>query len=222
MTSLIYYGLSLSTASLSGDPYISFMLSALVEIPGYTLSYISMQKLGRRPSMVGSLVLGGISVIISNATSSITALSLTFFLFGKLWATCAFGTIYLYTSELYPTSLRTKGVGFSSMCSRISSILAPQISHLSHTAEWLPMAIFGVCGITSGLLCLLLPETLGREMPQSIADALAMGETPRQDLEVLVNADELGQGQEEHGNAHSSSRRGSDGANESSPLLGCL
>lgn len=230
MTSLIYYGLSLSTASLSGDPYLSFLLSALVEIPGYTLSYLSMEKLGRRPSLVISLVLGGISVIVSNVASSIGWLNLTFFLVGKLGATCAFGTIYLYTSELYPTSLRTKGVGFSSMCSRISTILAPHINHLSNTAAWLPMAIFGTCGIVSGLLCLLLPETLGREMPQTIADALAMGETSAsQDLQVLVNADQLEQqGQEESSRTNQTvssrtrRRRGSGEAGESTPLLGCI
>ena len=30
-----YYGISMSTPNLSGDPVIAFILSALVELPGY-------------------------------------------------------------------------------------------------------------------------------------------------------------------------------------------
>ena len=33
-----YYGLSLTSVSLSGDPYLNFFLSALVEIPGKEVS----------------------------------------------------------------------------------------------------------------------------------------------------------------------------------------
>ena len=40
------------------------------------------------------------------------------FLIGKFGVSCGFGTIYLYTSELFPTTLRNLGVGMSSMIGR--------------------------------------------------------------------------------------------------------
>lgn len=157
------------------DPYLNFLLVALVEVPGYTLSYISMQKLGRRPSVAISLVIGGLSCILDPfVPTSIVWLDIGLFLVGKLGATCAFGTIYLYTSELYPTSIRTRGVGISSMFGRIGAIVSPYIASLQSTSYWLPMAIFGGCTVLSGCLVCFLPETLGRELPETLAEAMAM------------------------------------------------
>ncbi len=82
--------------------------------------------------------------------------------------TCAFGTIYLYTSELYPTSLRTGGLGFSSTCGRVGAVLSPYVAMLSKVRHWLPLVVFGGAAILSGLLALLLPETLGRDLPETV------------------------------------------------------
>ncbi len=38
VNSLVYYGLSLNTNSLAGDPYLNFFLSGAVEIPAYIVS----------------------------------------------------------------------------------------------------------------------------------------------------------------------------------------
>lgn len=53
----VFYGLSLNSTSLSGNKYVNFILVCLVEIPGYTLSWITMNKIGRRWSLAGSLLL---------------------------------------------------------------------------------------------------------------------------------------------------------------------
>ncbi len=49
VVSMVYYGLSINAATLApGDPFLNFLLVAMAEIPGYLLSYVTMQKLGRR------------------------------------------------------------------------------------------------------------------------------------------------------------------------------
>lgn len=53
----VFYGLSLNATSLSGNKYINFILVCLVEIPGYTLSWIAMNKIGRRWAIAGSYLL---------------------------------------------------------------------------------------------------------------------------------------------------------------------
>ena len=40
---------------------------------------------------------------------------------------------------------------------------------------WIPLIIFGVNALFSGFLILLLPDTLGRELPETIKDALKLG-----------------------------------------------
>ena len=44
-------------------------------------------------------------------TAKYEAVSTLFFLVGKFGATAAFGTVYLYTGELFPTEVRTSGIG---------------------------------------------------------------------------------------------------------------
>lgn len=53
----VFYGLSLNATSLSGNKYVNFILVCLVEIPGYSLSWILMNKIGRRWSLAGSLLM---------------------------------------------------------------------------------------------------------------------------------------------------------------------
>jgi OCT family organic cation transporter-like MFS transporter 4/5 len=47
------------------------------------------------------------------------------FLIGKLGITSSFGVIVVYTAELYPTGMRSIGVGTSSTVARAGAMLAP-------------------------------------------------------------------------------------------------
>ena len=49
---------------------------------------------------------------------------------GKSGASGAFSVIYIYTSELFPTSVRNTAVGVCSMTGRVSAMLAPQLAVL--------------------------------------------------------------------------------------------
>ena len=44
---------------------------------------------------------------------------------GKFAVTCPFGMIYIYTQELYPTSIRSFGLGICNTAGRIGSAMAP-------------------------------------------------------------------------------------------------
>ena len=62
---MIYYGLSMNASSLAGDVYVNFALLSLCEIPGYSLSYVGMNWLGRKASLSSSLLVGGLACLIS-------------------------------------------------------------------------------------------------------------------------------------------------------------
>jgi hypothetical protein len=53
----VYYGMSVNSTSLGGNKYLNFALVCLVEIPGYTLAWIAMNRFGRRRTLCGSLLL---------------------------------------------------------------------------------------------------------------------------------------------------------------------
>ena len=61
--SLVYYGLSLNTGSLVGDPHLMLFISGIIEVPAYLLSAKIIDVLGRRPVISFCLVSGGLACI---------------------------------------------------------------------------------------------------------------------------------------------------------------
>ena len=55
-------------------------------------------------------------------------LTLTLAIIGKMGSAAAFGLIYIYSLELYPTVVRNGGMGLSSCVGRIGSMLAPYVA----------------------------------------------------------------------------------------------
>ena len=54
-------------------------------------------------------------------------------LIGKFAVSTAFALLYVYTTELFPTEARNKGMGLSSVAARFGGILAPFVSLLVRT-----------------------------------------------------------------------------------------
>lgn len=62
--SLVYYGLSINSVSLSGNRYVSFMLVVLVEIPAYIIVVIVLDKYGRKKTLVANYVLCAVTSLL--------------------------------------------------------------------------------------------------------------------------------------------------------------
>ncbi|GFR05017.1 hypothetical protein TNCT_31971 [Trichonephila clavata] len=52
-------------------------------------------------------------------------------LLGKLCITCSFAIIYVFTAEIFPTVVRSIGLGSSCLGARLGSIIAPFVRELS-------------------------------------------------------------------------------------------
>lgn len=100
------------------------VIVTIAQIPGYFSAAYLADRIGRRPVIVGYLLLSAASAFFfgrSTATSSLLvwACLMSFFNLG------AWGGVYAYTPELYPTRLRTTGAGSAAAFGRIGGILAP-------------------------------------------------------------------------------------------------
>uniref|UniRef100_A0A0K8UT55 Organic cation transporter protein n=1 Tax=Bactrocera latifrons TaxID=174628 RepID=A0A0K8UT55_BACLA len=201
INAVVFYGLSLNSTNLSGNKYLNFVLVCLIEIPGYTLAWICLRKLGRRCALSGSLFLCAATCIAGGyITKGSTGAIVTLFLIGKLGITSSFAVVYTYTAEMIPTLIRSGGVGVMSTFARFGAMLAPFVPLLGTYYEALPLLLFGAASFSAGLLGLLLPETFRKKLPDTVAEAKQMNKaTPikkpaaaavsEEQVVVSINAD---------------------------------
>ncbi|XP_061193456.1 organic cation transporter protein-like [Saccostrea echinata] len=181
VVSMVYYGLSLNSGNLAGDFYLNFFLTGLVEFPAYTLCLVLLDRIGRKKLHCACMVLGGLACIstiftvlyIGKSHQMYTTVILA--MIGKIGAAAAFAVIYVWSAELYPTVVRNVAMGASSSCARIGGMVSPYVADLSlivdgHFGQALPLVVFGGASILAGLLSLILPETLGANLPETIQD----------------------------------------------------
>jgi len=198
VATLGYYGLSLSSAGLSSDPFTSFALSATMEIPAYLFCILCLDKAGRKGILAFSQILAGTTCLAAALLPAhLTTLTTALTLIGKFGASASFAIVFIFTAELFPTPVRNSAIGLCSTSARIGGLMAPTIASLSSTNPLLPFLIMGCCSCLGGLVALLLPETAGLPLPDTIEDAVRIGSTKnnyRQNLMVtsqsLIQADE--------------------------------
>ena len=95
---------------------------------------------------------------------------------GKFLISMTFAIAYLYTAELFPTKVRNLAVGMASTFARIGSISAPYIVDLLGSIHaGIPVVIFGIASASAGLFSLMLPETLNKKLPESVAEVERAG-----------------------------------------------
>uniref|UniRef100_G3TYG1 Solute carrier family 22 member 16 n=1 Tax=Loxodonta africana TaxID=9785 RepID=G3TYG1_LOXAF len=136
--SLGFYSFSLNSVNLGDMYYKPRIMTGAVELPAYMFVCIGMDKVGRRNILIFSLITsalicGAIMVIPEDyhVWGMVAAMA------GKFAIGAAFGLIYLYTAELYPTMVRSLAVGSGSMMCRVGSIMAPFCVYL--TSIWISM-----------------------------------------------------------------------------------
>ena len=98
-----------------------------------------------------------------------------FSLVGKFMATASFAIVYVYTAELFPTSIRNQAVGTCSLVARIGGICSILLSLLAQFWKPAPVFIMGCVASTAGGLAVFFPETLGQKLPDTMEEALKIG-----------------------------------------------
>jgi putative MFS transporter len=112
-----YYGLFLwlpfvlqDEQKFSVDVYLLLTLSALSQFPGYAASIWLVERIGRKPTLSIFLALGGVSAL-TFALADTAPVYIAALFFVGFFNLGAWGAVYPYTSELFPTRLRSSAFG---------------------------------------------------------------------------------------------------------------
>ncbi|XP_053196685.1 solute carrier family 22 member 7-like [Scomber japonicus] len=165
-----YYGISLNITGFGLNPYLTQFIFASIEMPMKIGVYFFLVKVGRKPGQTGTLVLTGVCLLINMFIAKGNVIRTVVAVLGKALSEASFTIVYLYTTELYPTVVRQNGLGYTSFMARLGVSISPLIMLLEDVWHLLPSLIYCAVAVGSGLVGLLLPETLNAELPELIED----------------------------------------------------
>ena len=102
------------------------LIMTLAQLPGYLAAAWLVDRIGRKYTLSLFLLMSGIcSYFFGNSQTATTLLiwgaSMSFFNLG------AWGVIYTYTPEMYPTAIRALGSGWAAGFGRIGGMIAPML-----------------------------------------------------------------------------------------------
>ncbi|CAA0818061.1 Organic cation/carnitine transporter 3 [Striga hermonthica] len=158
---MIYYGMPLGLGNLSFDLYLSVTLNALSEFPASVVTLLLIRKLGRRGFIVGLTLLSGICsvgcVVVEWRVMQVGLELVSFF-----GACTAFDVVLIYTVELFPTCVRNSAVSMVRQALVLGGTLSPVLVAAGRkNGLMLSYGVFGVTIAACGLAVVLLPETRG-------------------------------------------------------------
>ncbi|KAH7840215.1 hypothetical protein Vadar_014220 [Vaccinium darrowii] len=182
-----YYGLVLLTTELNNGHnkctvtevqskasqdvnYADVFITSFAEFPGLILSACIVDKFGRKLSMSAMFFLCCIflfPLLFHQAPGLTTGL-----LFGaRICITATFTIVYIYAPEIYPTTVRTTGVGLASSVGRVGGMVCPLVAvgliHGCH--QTVAIVLFEIVVFISGTCVLFFPfETKGRELSDKV------------------------------------------------------
>lgn len=169
-----YYGMFLWLPTVMLDKGFSLVKSfqyvlimTLAQLPGYFTAAYFIEKFGRKFVLVAYLLFTALSAIWFGYADSVGALlaagiCLSFFNLG------AWGGLYAYSPELYPTRVRSTGVGLATSFGRIGGVIAPLLVGMLKgrgTGIELIFVLFFVTILVGAFAVLILGrETKGQEL----------------------------------------------------------
>ena len=129
--------------------FVFWMTAA--QIPGYAAAAILIDRIGRKITLVSFLFGCAVAAYFFGHATSETEILLwgclmSFFNLG------AWGIIYTYTPELYPTAGRATGSGWAGACGRIGGMAAPPVVGILFGG---PEDFSTVFAVFTGVLCLI-------------------------------------------------------------------
>ena len=177
-----YYGVFIWLPQLLVDRGLStvrsfeyVLITTLAQVPGYFSAAWLVERWGRRPTLVTYLLGSAVSALLlgragDDPTLLIWSCLLSFFNLG------AWGVVYTYTPEQYPTEIRAFGAGSAASFGRLGGIIAPYLTPwLMSSAGFSQPAVFVVfmaVFAATGLVVLLFgEETRGRPLEAITATA---------------------------------------------------
>ncbi|KAL1205630.1 Organic cation/carnitine transporter 5 [Cardamine amara subsp. amara] len=158
-----YYGVPLAVRDIKVNIYLSEALNALVELPTFVITPILMEKFSRRSTVLVNCLVGGATGVLCFVMSLCGRTNIAFALeLGSFFcARIGFNLMAVYMVELFPTCVRNSATMMLRQALVVGGACCPIIASIGRNVPSLSFAVFGFAMSGLGLFALLLPETKG-------------------------------------------------------------
>ncbi|KFK42345.1 hypothetical protein AALP_AA2G244200 [Arabis alpina] len=177
-----YYGVPLAVRDIKVNIYLSEALNAMVELPTFVITPILLERFSRRSSLIVNGLIGGASGVfcfvlsLLGRTNMAFALELASFFCARI----GFNLMAVYMVELFPTCVRNFATTMLRQALILGGACCPIIASVGTNVPSLSFAVFGLAMSGLGLFALLLPETKG----SSLCDTMEAQEERDQSLKT--------------------------------------
>lgn len=182
------YYLTYAADHLGGTVYQNIAFQGIVEFPIDILIALAMSMFNRRPLLLLFWILNIIMLLfLAIAPSFLPALTdptsflkLVFAMTAKGAIAACFTIVWVWSQELFPTSLRASSVGLGSMCARFGAMLSPFLFELG---EVVPFYVLAGGAVFVSYYNFGLPETFRVEGLNRLEDMKTVPEYKMEEVE---------------------------------------
>jgi len=178
---LSYNGILLALSGLGGNIYVNSLIVSSAELFAYIASIFMLDKVKRKKSFLwimlsaafGGVIFAMIPIISceSHFICSRAFLEGSMSLVIKFAVSLSFGLIYVYGSELFPTTARSKCIGLAASTGRATGTIITWLNSGLMELGINPMIFYGLLGFFVLILLRWLPETFGHKLLDDLPDS---------------------------------------------------
>ena len=148
---------------LSNADYTDYMTTSGSEVLVFLVVYFVIDVIGRKRCLTIEYALGFLSIIALLFCSSRTVVVVLIFIFRGALAS-SFGTVYLYSAEVFPTNVRSVGLGCCSMFGRLGAMITPFVAQvLIHKSFYVVIVVYAIPLVLSVISSLLLKKETNQQ-----------------------------------------------------------